>query len=308
MYFESVIPSFPCLSTDQVAALIALGREGSLRRAAETLSISEQGLRNRLLILEERLGVELYIKSRGPRTRSPLTSNGRRLLSHATRFMEQAQHLSALFRAEEEPKVIHVAATQYLILYLLIDAVREFHRRFPQIRVRLSSRIEEEIEEELLSESDIEMGVAAPYDPSSLLEYRHVFTMHWSLITPRGHPLLQRQRIRLRDLKDQPLILFERGSTGRQHVMEAFREQGLSPRVEMETTNTEIIVRMVEAGLGVSLVPLPSNGSVTKGRKVGIRTLGETIRPIQSGILMRTDETLSQSAKQFADFICAHKL
>ena len=49
------------------------------------------------------------------------------------------------------------------------------------------------------------------------------------------------------DLTDLPLILFERGSTGRQHVMDAFHGEGLSPRVDMETTNTEIIVRMVEA-------------------------------------------------------------
>ena len=49
-----------------------------------------------------------------------------------------------------------------------------------------------------------------------------------------------------------PLILFERGSTGRRHVMDAFHAEGLSPRVDMEATNTEIIVRMVEAGLGVS--------------------------------------------------------
>ena len=42
----------------------------------------------------------------------------------------------------------------------------------------------------------------------------------------------------------------------------------------METTNTEIIVRMVEAGLGISIVPLFANGIVTKGHKVAGRGLG----------------------------------
>ena len=61
----------------------------------------------------------------------------------------------------------------------------------------------------------------------------------------------------------------------------------------METTNTEIIVRMVEAGLGVSIVPLMPNGAVTKGRRVAIRSLARQIRPIQSGVLLRRGEELS---------------
>ena len=59
--------SLPSLSTDQVAAFVELARQGTLRKAAESLFITEQGLRNRLLALEERLGIELYRKSRGIR-------------------------------------------------------------------------------------------------------------------------------------------------------------------------------------------------------------------------------------------------
>ena len=91
--------------------------------------------------------------------------------------------------------------------------------------------------------------MAAPYESSPALEYLHLFSMDWSLLTPRRHPLLGKPRLELKDLTDLPLILFEHGSTGRQHVMDAFNGAGLSPRVDMETTNTEIIVRMVEAGL-----------------------------------------------------------
>ena len=77
------------LSTDQIAAFVEVARQGSLRRAAESLFITEQGLRNRLVTLEKRLGVELYHKSRGPRTRSPLTTEGRRFLPQAASFLER---------------------------------------------------------------------------------------------------------------------------------------------------------------------------------------------------------------------------
>ncbi len=299
----AVPSSLPSVSTDQVAAFVELARLGSLRQAARELHITEQGLRNRLLVLEERLGAELYRKSRGPRRATPLTEEGRRFLPHALAFLERARHLAEPFGGSAEPHEIHVAATQYLILYVLIDAVRRFHRAYPHIRVRLSNRTEEEVEEALLSDPAIALGVAAPYEPAPQLEYVHLFSMSWSLVTPPGHPLARRPRLRLAHLTDLPLILFEHGSTGRQHVMDAFHGEGLSPRVDMETTNTEIIVRMVEAGLGVSIVPLLPSGAVTRGHKVAVRGLGEQIRPIHSGILRRRGESPSDAARSFLNFL-----
>lgn len=295
----------PSLSTDQVAAFVELARQGSLRRAADVLLISEQGLRNRLVALEERLKVELYRKGRGLRRGPPLTPDGRRFLPHAVAFLERAVELTELFRGADARRVIHVAATQYLILYVMIDAVRQFHLANPHIQVRLSNRIEAEIENELLNDPDLEIGVAAPYESSSALDYTHLFSMEWSLIAPPRHPLLKQRRLQLKQLVDLPLILFERGSTGREHVMDAFHGRGLSPRVDMEATNTEIIVRMVEAGLGVSIVPLMPSGIVTRGRRVGVCPLQHQIRPIHSGILTRRAEAHSPAASQFIDFLIA---
>jgi len=305
------MPGFLSLSTDQVAAFVELARHGNLRRAARVLHITEQGVRNRLLALEERLGVELYHKRRGPRRGQPLTEHGRQFLPHATAFVERGNQLAELFGQAGESHEIHVAATQYLILYVLIDAVRRFHRAFPRIHVRLSNQTEQEIEEALLKNPDLAFGVAAPYESSPELEYLHLFSMGWSLITPLHHPLLRKKKVSLQDLTDVPLILFERGSTGRQHVVDAFHGQGLSPRVDMETTNTEIIVRMVEAGLGVSIVPLMPSGAVTRGHRVTARHLGEEIRPIHSGILFRRGERRAAASQAFIDFLLPgerHKL
>jgi DNA-binding transcriptional LysR family regulator len=296
------------LSTDQVAAFVELARQGSLRRVAGVLHITEQGVRNRLLALESRLSAQLYRKSRGPRRAAPLTEQGQRFLPHALAFLERARQLAEVFTGPTEPHEIHVAATQYLILYVLIDAVRRFHAAFPRMRVRLSNHTEEEIETVLLQDPELALGVAAPYESSPELEYLHLFSMDWSFIAPPRHPLLRKKGVDLHDLTDLPLILFERGSTGRQHVMDAFHGEGLSPRVEMETTNTEIIVRMVEAGLGVSIVPLMPSGAVTRGHRVGAHSLGKLIRPIHSGILVRRGERRSAASQAFIDFLMPGKV
>jgi len=291
------------LSTDQVAAFVELARQGSLRAAAHGLHVTEQGVRNRLLALERRLKTQLYRKSRGVRRSSPLTEEGRRFLPHAQAFLERANQLAELVGGPTQPHEIHVAATQYLILYVLIDAVRRFHAAFPNIQVRLSNHTEKEIETALMDDPDIALGVAAPYESSAELDYLHLFSMNWSLIAPRRHTLLRRRKLSLSDLADVPLILLEPGSTGRQHIMDAFHGAGLSPRVDTETTNTEIIVRMVEAGLGVSIVPLMPSGVVTRGHRVATRSLGKLIRPIHSGILVRRGEPLPPAGRAFTEFL-----
>ena len=298
----TVAESLPSLSTDQVATFVELARAGSLRAASETLHLTEQGVRNRLVALETELGVTLYHKQRGPRRGSPLTRQGELFLPHALAFLDRARRLSELF-AGDGPSEVHVAATQYLTLYVMIDAIRAFHREFPSIRVRLSTRTERDIETALLRDPDLAFGVAAPYEAGGDLDYHHLFALDWGLIAPPRHPLLRKKNLTLADLAAVPLIVFERGSTGRQHVLDAFHTLGLNPRVDMEATTTGIVVKMVEAGLGVSVVPLMPNGAVTRGAKVATRSLAGQIRPINSGILMRRGETPGPAAAAFIRFL-----
>src|SRR5260370_27084542 len=123
--------------------------------------------------------------------------------------LEGGGQVAELFGGTAEPHEIHVAATQYLILYVLIDAVRRFHKAFEKIHVRLTNMVEHEIEAELLKDPNLAFGVAAPYESSPELEYLHLFSMNWSLITPARHPLLRKPKVKLNDLTDSPLILFE---------------------------------------------------------------------------------------------------
>jgi DNA-binding transcriptional LysR family regulator len=293
------------LTTDQITAFVQLARQGSLRRAADELLISEQGLRNRLITLEQRLGASLYRKARGPRRGLLLTQAGERFLPHAIAFLERAAELSSIFSDTSGTREVNVVGSQYLITYVLLDAVREFHRDHPNIQVRLSARTERDIDHALRASTEYALGIAAPYEASTDLRYEHLFAMDWSVIVPRTHRLARRRTVRLRDLTSEPLIVYERGSTGRQHIIEAFQRQDLAPHVELEATTTDLVVRMVEAGLGVALVPLLPSGAVTAGRRVHLLKPLDAVRPIDSGLLFRKHENLSEAARTFVSFIKA---
>ena len=80
---------------------------------------------------------------------------------HAIAFLERANELRDLFSSDERQREIHVAATQYLILYVLVDAVRRFHQAFPKIHVRLSNHTEQAVEQTVrLADTDLGAGTS----------------------------------------------------------------------------------------------------------------------------------------------------
>lgn len=294
------------VSPDQAATFVALARNGSIRAAAQELFITEQGARNRLLSLEAAMGVPLYHKERGRRSRTQLTREGLKFLPAARAFLRESEKLGGFFRETEDDEVIEVAASAYLTFYVLIGIVRKFHNEFPGVRVRLSTRSEREIEQALVDEGSLSVGISAPYQASTMIHYEHQFSMNWSLVAPEDHPLITCKNLKLEDITNYPLILFEHGSTGREHVLEAFQSKSLHPHIEMEATSSQIIIAMVEAGLGLSILPLLPDGSVTRGHQVATRSLHKEVRHIQSGILTRKDGFLSDAENQFISFLKSH--
>ena len=303
LVYDCQVAALPHLSTDQVAAFVELAREGQIRAAASALAITEQGVRNRLVALETQLGVELYRKARGPRRAAVLTPQGQRFLPHALAFLDRARELCHACDVETGPQDIRVVASQYLTRYVLIDVLRAFRAVVPAIHVRVSTMNEADAVEALLGNSEVAFGLAAPYESSPSLQYSELFAMNWSLITPRTHALAAGRKASVQQIARHPLILYEKGSTGRQHVLDAFHERGLVPSVALETTSTETVVSMVEAGLGVSIVPLMANGAVTRGRRVEVRAIADPIRPIHSGVLLRRGEVPSVPADRLLAFI-----
>ena len=293
---------FPQISTDQVRAFVEVSRHGQIRAAAAVLAITEQGLRNRLLALEAQLGVELYRKIRGPRRLTVMTDAGHRFLPHALAFLERAREMYEAFAVDAGRHEVRVVASQYLIRYLLIDVLKDFAKSEPNIHVRASTMNEREVEEAVMSNPEVAFGLAAPYEQSPDLDVpgivRDDLEPDRAARPQDGGPAA----CEARGAGARAAHPVQRGSTGRQHVLDAFYERGLSPQVTLETTATEIVVSMVEAGLGIAIVPLLPSGAVTRGRRIEVVALDAPIRPIHSGVLFRRRETLTRPAARLLEF------
>jgi len=281
--------SIPPLSTEQIAAFVELARLGSLHLAAESLHLSAEGLRGRILALENLLGTTLYEKARGRRSDVKLTASGRRFLQKAVRFLDQAHELTRLFEPRAPVKEIQLIGSHYLMAYVLVDAVREFRQTQPDYMVRLSTRAESQVLGLLLGESQCAIGACTPTEFPRSLHYHPWRAVGWSLAVPRDHQWANANSVSLAEIALQPLIVFERASAGRLHVLETFFALGLEPSICMEATSTPLILSAVNARLGISIIPTPSSPAPLRGLDVAVVPISDPIRPIETGLYVRSE-------------------
>ena len=279
----------PALSTEQVAAFVELARHGTLQGAAQALHLSAEGLRGRIVALETSLGRNLYEKARGRREDVVLTASGRQFLQKAVRFLDQAHELTRLFEARGGGKEIQLLSSHYLMAYVLTDAVGEFHRLHPEYLLRMSTKAESQIFGLLLGESHCAIGACTPTDFPRGLHFHPWRTVGWSLAVPGAHRWANARTVSLAEIAAEPLIVFERGSAGRLHVLEALHAQELEPTIAMEATSTPLILGLVHAGLGIAIVPTPSTPAPLRGLDVALVPVTDPIRPIETGLFLRAE-------------------
>ncbi len=279
----------PPVSTEQVAAFVELARLGSLQLAAASLHLSAEGLHGRVLTLENALGTDLYEKARGRRGAVELTAAGRRFLQKAVRFLDQSHELTRLFEPRAGSKEIQLLASHYLMTYVMVDVVRAFHELHPDYLLRLSTRAEGQIFGLLLGEANCAIGACTPTDFPRGLRYHPWRTVGWSVALPCGHRWAHKRALSLSEITTEPLIVFERASAGRLHVLETFFALGLEPSIAMEATSTPLMLGMVNAGLGIALVPTPLSPQPLRGLDVVVVPIADPIRPIETGLFLRNE-------------------
>src|SRR5882762_3942220 len=121
---------------DDLAALVAVGRERSFTKAAAKLGVSQSALSQTIRQLEARLGVRLL--TRTTRSVSPTEAGDRLLRSVGPRFEEIEAELAALNELREKPAgTIRITATDYAADTILWPKLTKLLRQYPDIKVEI---------------------------------------------------------------------------------------------------------------------------------------------------------------------------
>ena len=243
---------------DQLRILKAIASEGSFKRAADSLYVSQPAVSLQVQNLEKQLDVPLF--DRGGR-RAQLTEAGHLLLSYGEKILSLCQETC---RALEDLQNLQggtliVGASQTTGTYLLPRMIGMFRQKYPDVAVQLHVHSTRRTAWSVAN-GQIDLAIVGGEIPTELLEALDVVpyaTDELALILPPSHPMVQQETIQKEDLYKLQFISLDSQSTIRKVIDQVLSRCGIDTRrlkIEMELNSIEAIKNAVQSGLGAAFV------------------------------------------------------
>ena len=235
--------------------VVALDVTGSLSAAAERLHTAQPALSRRLAALERSLGGRLF--DRGRHGSSP-TPEGRLLVERAR------STLTALHHAESDTRAalaghggsLRIGAAPTLGAELLPAALARHRQEHPEVVLELEVSGDNPRLRALVADGRLDVAVAVLSDAVEPgLRVATSAPQPMVVALPPGHPLAERARIPRADLTDMPMVALRRGEGMRTVLDELFADLGHPPEIGIEVGEREMLMPMVAAGLGATVLP-----------------------------------------------------
>lgn len=269
--------------------------QGSFTRAAAVCGYSQSAVSQNVKALEQETGVTLL---RRQKDGVQLTQDGAEFYPYIQAVFQAEQ---ALERRRQETmglqnSIIRIGTFTSVSRNLLPPKMKAFKQRYPQVRFVLRQGEYTSIPQ-WIRQGDIDFGFVNQ-DAVEGLETRLLYEDHMLAVLPQGHPLEQEERLTLRQLSREPLILLDEGEHS--VLLDAFRQAGLTPNLAYEVYDDYSILSMVRQGLGISVL----YEKVVAGFEQGL-----SLRPILEAPRRRVAlswlswETMPYAARRFAEFL-----
>ncbi len=269
-FFPKPMSDIP-FTLDQLRILKAIAAEGSFKRAADSLFISQPAVSLQVQNMEKQLNVPLF--DRGGR-KAQLTEAGKLLLSYGEQVLNLCQETC---RAIEDLQNLQggtliVGASQTTGTYLLPRMIGLFRKKYPQVEIQLqvhsTRRTSWAVANGLVDLAII--GGKVPLELQEILEVIPYAEDELALILPSFHPLANLDKIQKEDLYKLGFITLDYQSTIRKVIENVLIRSGIdtgSLKVEMELNSIEAIKNAVQAGLGAAFV---STTAIEKELEMGV--------------------------------------
>jgi DNA-binding transcriptional LysR family regulator len=255
---------------DQLRILKAIAAEGSFKRAADSLYVSQPAISLQVQNLERQLNVPLF--DRGGR-RAQLTEAGHLLLSYGEKVLTLCQETC---RALEDLQNLQggtliIGASQTTGTYLLPRMIGLFRNRYPEVSVQLHVHSTRRTAWSVLN-GQIDLAIVGGEVPAELHESLEIIPYiedELALLLPASHPLAKSESIQKEDLYKLKFITLESQSTIRKVIDQVLSRYGIDTRrfrIEMELNSIEAIKNAVQSGLGAAFV---STSAIEKELQLG---------------------------------------
>ena len=243
------------MKLQQLRYICAIARNGlSISRTAQRLHTSQPGISRQLRLLEEELGVEIFV--RNGKQLSGISSSGEQIIQRAEEVLLQTEAIRAIAKDHHDSThgQLSIATTHTQSRYILPPIIKRFISRHPGVVLHMHQGSPTQIARQAV-EGSADFAIAT--EGLALFEdllMMPCFSWSHALLIPRDHPLATVSRPSLQKVAEFPLVTYELGFTGRPRLDEAFQAAGLEPRVVFTAVDADVIKTYVRLGLGVGII------------------------------------------------------
>lgn len=256
---------------DQLKILHAISSEGSFKKAAEKLYISQPAVSLQIQNLERQLNTPLFYRDK---RKARLTETGQLLIKYCERILslcdETCRALDELHTLQSGSLII--GASQTTGTYLMPRLIGIFKNKYPQISIELQVYSTRKVSWGVAN-GNIDLAVVGGEVPQELQKDLHITSYaedELALILPLSHPFSTLEFIQKEDLYRIRFIALNTQSTIRNVIDNTLIQHGIDSsylKIEMELNSIEAIKNAVHSGLGAAFV---SVSAITKELELGM--------------------------------------
>ncbi|EJL02869.1 MULTISPECIES: LysR family transcriptional regulator [Pseudomonas] len=283
---------------------LAVADLGSFSAAAQALHLSQSALSRRVEKLELALGVQLFERTT---RRVELSTIGRGFLPRARNVLNELENALIGFHdlAYRLSGEVTIACVPSAVAYFLPDVIRQYHAKYPGIRVRVIDESSSAILT-VVARGEADFGLTYIGTQDADVVFQPLLEEAFVVALQVGHPLSECESLTWDDLTGTDYISLAQGSGNRFLIDQALANRDRRPRSFCEVKHVPALVSLVEAGLGVGVVPklaMPAEGHAT----LVTRPLTNPAISRTLGLISRRGRALSPVAQLLFDLLIAIK-
>ena len=278
----------------QLRYFVKVAELRSFSEASKALFISQSTLSQQIKQLEEELGVELLVRDS---RHVSMSDYGEQYLPYAKQVLKDVDTSTERMNDVRQLKIgtLNVGAT-YTFCPLLADTVRDYMKKYPGIKLKIYCRSMENLMEML---EHGQLDVALSYKPLQSyddIDSHILFNSNLCVIAGKDNPVAKKERIRLAELENLPLVLPAKGLQARNAFDSLLYGQNFKFDVRLEINDLSMLLDMVSR---TNLVTLLSGATIHSNKNFVAISLDHPLSEMQGSFHLLKGTYCKKATKEF---------
>jgi DNA-binding transcriptional LysR family regulator len=274
---------------------------GSITHGAERAHLALAAASTRIRNMEKSLGAPLLLRNRQGVVPTPA---GRTLLQHARAMLAQAERLREDLGTYTGGLAgqIRILSNTNALTEFLPEALSAFLAEHPQVSIDLEERLSDEIVG-LIAEGVGDLGIVAGTVDTGRLETYPFRSDRFVLVTPKEHPLAAKGSIAFAEVLEHDFVGLDRASALQRFLADKAGRIGRPLRLRVQLRSFDAVCRMVEAGVGLGIVPETTAQRAARTMAIAAVSLEDPWAARDLTLCIRALKDLPPSARQLVEHL-----